>query len=254
MLVAMRVNTDTDLLVGEYVLGTLEFDERRKLEEVAGREPTVAAAVMVWERRLAPLHELIVPVKPPDGIWDVIAARLEDAEQVERARDPGFFEVYRELVRSHRADSAMRLVARLRRWRSIAILSIALSAVAIGYLTSKLIEPQMEEKPPLISVLKSDALTPPFVVAVDPAVGTLTARSVPGNTASDRAYAFWLLRGDGPPVSLGRLRSTGTLKPPALATIDRTELQKSALAVSIEQNDVPEDKPAGPLVYRGGFE
>jgi anti-sigma-K factor RskA len=250
----MKVNTDTDLLVGEYVLGTLEFDERRKLEEIAEREPTVAAAVLVWERRLAPLHELIVPVKPPAEIWNVIAERLDDTEQEERERDPGFFEVYRELMRSHRADSAMRLVARLRRWRSIAVLSISLSAVAIGYLTSKLIEPQMEEKPPLISVLKSDALTPPFVVAVDPAAGTLTVRSAPGNTATDRAYAFWLLRGDGEPVALGRLRSTGTLKPPAFATIDRVELRKSALAASIEQNDAPEDKPTGPFIYRGGFE
>jgi anti-sigma-K factor RskA len=102
----MKITDDTDLLVGEYVIGTLESDERRKLEEIAEREPTVAAAVMVWERRLAPLHELIVPVEPPAGIWDKIAAKLDDAPQEERERDPGFFEVYRELVQSHRAESA----------------------------------------------------------------------------------------------------------------------------------------------------
>lgn len=250
----MKVTTDTDLLVGEYVLGTLESEERSKLEEIAEREPTVAAAVMVWERRLAPLHELVVPVAPPAGVWEKIAERLEETKQVERERDPGFFEVYRELRRSHRADSAMNLVARLRRWRSVAIVSIALGAVIVGYLVSKLIEPHTIEQPPLVSVLRADALTPPFIVAIDPNMRTLTVRSVPANNPDDRAYAFWLIRGDSAPLPLGRLRGTGTLKPEVLTKFDRAALRESALAVSVEQNDAPADKPGAALVYRGGFE
>jgi anti-sigma-K factor RskA len=250
----MKITDDTDLLVGEYVIGTLESDERRKLEEIAEREPTVAAAVMVWERRLAPLHELIVPVEPPAGIWDEIAAKLDDAPQEERERDPGFFEVYRELVQSHRAESAMHLVARLRRWRSIAIVSVVLGAVVIGFLTAKLIEPHAQEMPPLVSVLRADALTPPFVVALDPTARTLTVRSVPATNPSDRSYSFWLLRGNSAPVPLGRLRGVGTLKPAALAKLDRAVLKESALAVSVDPNDAPADKPSGALVYRGGFE
>jgi anti-sigma-K factor RskA len=250
----MKVTDDTDLLVGEYVLGTLEYEERRKLDEIAEREPTVAASVMVWERRLAPLHELIVPVEAPAGIWDKIAAQLDDNGQVERERDPGFFEVYRELVRTHRADSAMAIVARLRRWRSIAIVSIVMGAVAVGFLTAKLIEPHAQEVPPMISVLRADALTPPFVVAIDTGARTLTVRSVPATNPSDRSYAFWLLRGNGEPVALGRLRGVGVLKPAVLAKLDRAALKESALAVSVEPNDAPADKPTAPLVYRGGFE
>jgi anti-sigma-K factor RskA len=250
----MKVTDDTDLLVGEYVLGTLESDERRKLEEIAEREPTVAASVMVWERRLGPLHELVVPVEAPAGIWDKVAAKLDETPQEERERDPGFFEVYRELVRTHRADSAMSLVARLRRWRSIAVVSIALAAVVIGSLTAKLIEPHAEESPPLVSVLRADALTPPFVVAVDLAARTLTVRSVPATNPDDRTYAFWLLRGNSAPVALGRLRGAGVLKPAAIAKLDRAALKESALGVSVESNDAPADKPSGALVYRGGFE
>lgn len=250
----MKVTSDTDLLVGEYVLGTLEIEERRRLEEVADREPTVLAAVMVWERRLAPLHELVVPVAPPEGIWETIDGQLEEVEQDDRERDPGFYEVYRELVRSHRADAAMNLVARLRRWRSVAIVSIVLGSVLVAFLVAKLIEPHAVEQPPLVSVLRSDALTPPFVVAIDAAEGTLTVRSVPATNPDDRAYAFWLLRGDRPPLPLGRLRGTGALKPPALEKLDPAALRESALAVSVEPNDAPADKPSGSLVYRGGFE
>ena len=174
--------------------------------------------------------------------------------QEERERDPGFFEVYRELLQSHRADSAMNLVARLRRWRSVAIVSIALGAVGVAFLAAQLIEPHAQEMPPLISVPRADALTPPFVLAVDPEAGTLTVRSVPATNPPDRAYAFWLLRGDGPPMPLGRLRGAGVLKPPALAGIDRAALRESAIAVSVEGNDAPTERPGTPLVYRGGFE
>ena len=250
----MKITEDTDLLVGEYVLGTLEREERRRLEDIAEREETVAAAVMVWERRLAPLHELIVPVEPPPRVWQEIAASLDDTDQDERVRDPGFFEVYRELLISHRAESAMALVARLRRWRSIAIVGIMLAAVVIAFLTAKLVEPHEVPAAPLISVLRADSLTPPFVVAIDPAAGTLTARSVPGTNPGDRSYAFWLLRGERPPLALGRLRGAGVLKPEALASIDRASLREAALAVSVEPDDAGLEKPTAPLVYRGGFE
>ena len=250
----MKITEDTDLLVGEYVLGTLEREERRRLEDIAEREETVAAAVMVWERRLAPLHELIVPVEPPPRVWQEIAASLDDTGQDERVRDPGFFEVYRELIVSHRAESAMALVARLRRWRSIAIVGIMLAAVVIAFLTAKLVEPHEVPAAPLISVLRADSLTPPFVVAIDPAAGTLTARSVPGTNPGDRSYAFWLLRGERPPLALGRLRGAGVLKPDALTAIDRASLREAALAVSIEPDDAGLEQPTAPLVYRGGFE
>jgi anti-sigma-K factor RskA len=154
----MKVTDDTDLLVGESVLGTLERDERRRLEDIAGREATVAAAVMVWERRLAPLHELIVPVEPPPNIWKEIEGSLDDIDQDERERDPGFFDIFRELVQSHRADSAMALVARLRRWRSIAIVGIALCLVVIASLIAVLVEPHDAPATPLISVLRSNEM------------------------------------------------------------------------------------------------
>ena len=250
----MKITEDTDLLVGEYVLGTLEREERRRLEDIAEREVTVAAAVMVWERRLAPLHELIAPVEPPPKVWQEIAASLDDTDQDERVRDPGFFEVYRELIVSHCAESAMALVARLRRWRSIAIVGIMLAAVVIAFLTAKLVEPHEVPAAPLISVLRADSLTPPFVVAIDPAAGTLTARSVPGTNPGDRSYAFWLLRGERPPLALGRMRGAGVLKPEALASIDRASLREAALAVSVEPDDAGLEKPTAPLVYRGGFE
>lgn len=250
----MKITDDTDLLVGEYVLGSLERDERAKLEEIAGREPTVAAAVMVWERRLAPLHELIVPVAPPEAIWPVIAQRLGAERQDRRPRDPGFLEVVQELARSYRADTAMRLVQRMRRWRTAAVLFGALAAAVCAYLGAELLRSKASPPVPLFAVLRSEAFAPPFIVALDLEKRTLQARSVPGNTADDRTYAFWLLRGQEPPVALGNLRGAGELRPEAFTRIDRASLQKSTIAVSIEPNAAPRARPSGPYVYRGTFE
>jgi len=135
----MKITDDTDLLVGEYVLGTLESDERAKLEEIASREPTVAAAIMVWERRLAPLHELIVPVAPPDTVWPEIEKQLLHEGQDSRWRDPGFLEVAQALAQSYKADTAMGLVQRMRRWRTFAVLFGAAALFLAAYLGATLL-------------------------------------------------------------------------------------------------------------------
>lgn len=250
----MKITDDTDLLVGEYVLGTLERDERAKLEEIAEQETTVAAAVMVWERRLAPLHELIVPAPPPDTVWPAIAARLGAEHQEARPRDPGFLEVVQELARSYRADTAMRLVQRMRRWRTATVLFGATALFLAAYLGAERLRSKEAPPVPLFAVLRSEAFAPPFIVALDLEKRTLQVRSVPGNTADDRTYAFWLLRGQEPPVALGNLRGAGELKPEAFSRIDRASLQKSMIAVSIEPNSAPRARPSGPYVYRGAFE
>jgi len=250
----MKVTEDTDLLVGEYVVGTLEREERQRLEEIAAAEPTVAAAVMVWERRLAPLHELVVPVDPPESLWPTIAARLAGEPQAERDRDPGFHDVFGELLQSHRAESAMRLVARLRWWRGIAIVSSMLGLTAFAAFVLQWMEPAPAPTAPLVSVLRSDTAAAPFIIALDPEGRTLAVRSVPSATADDRSYALWLLREGETPLPLGRTRGTGELRPDAFKQIDRETLRKAEIAVSVEANDAPHGMPTAPFIFRGRFE
>lgn len=251
---SMKLTEDTDLLVGEYVLGTLEREERKKLEEIAAREPTVQAAVMVWERRFAPLHELVEPVPPPEAIWPQIARGLDTAQQTRRPRDPGFFEVVRDLARSHGADTAYDLVGKLRRWRTVALVAGAVALALAALVAAELIRPAPLPTAPLIAVLRSDAFAPPFVVALDQQARALEVRSVPSDTADDRSYVFWLMRGDGEPLALGRLRGTGKLESDALKQTDRATLRQSEIAVSVEPNEASLNEPTGPFIYRGSFE
>lgn len=72
------------ILAAEYVLGTLDREERRQARARLAGDPQFAALVRLWERRLSPLHELAVPVAPPPDIWPAIALDLRSAPPVPR--------------------------------------------------------------------------------------------------------------------------------------------------------------------------
>ena len=61
----MTEEDDIDGLAAEYVLGSLDADERK---EVAARRRTDAAldrAIKAWEKRLGPLSEGVPDLEPP---------------------------------------------------------------------------------------------------------------------------------------------------------------------------------------------
>jgi hypothetical protein len=71
-----HVTGDADALAAEYVLGTLDFDERSAAESLRAQDAEFAAKVKVWERRLGELHLMVEPVDPDPDIWQSIKAKL----------------------------------------------------------------------------------------------------------------------------------------------------------------------------------
>ncbi|MFD2181882.1 anti-sigma factor domain-containing protein [Rhodoplanes azumiensis] len=72
--------TDDDRagLAAEYVLGTLDADERDEADALIARDPAFAAQVAAWERRLGELDTMVDPVTPPAAIWMALRARLPE--------------------------------------------------------------------------------------------------------------------------------------------------------------------------------
>ncbi|HJQ58761.1 MAG TPA: cupin domain-containing protein [Vineibacter sp.] len=74
---------DLDAQAGEYVLGTLDDDERRAFESRLASDPALRTAVDAWERRLAPaISATTAPELPDPSIWRRIEAVLQ-ARQAE---------------------------------------------------------------------------------------------------------------------------------------------------------------------------
>ena len=66
---------ELEALAAEYVLGTLDGDERDRLAEAADRDPGVRAAIEEWETRLADLESDTSTITAPDQLW----RRIDDA-------------------------------------------------------------------------------------------------------------------------------------------------------------------------------
>jgi hypothetical protein len=70
---------DRRLLAGEYVLGTLDADERARANELLGFDQQFRDLVSAWERRLGELHLMVEALEPEPEIWSRIKGRLDGA-------------------------------------------------------------------------------------------------------------------------------------------------------------------------------
>ena len=107
----MTMNEDREALAAEYVLGTLDADERARVELMLETDPPFATLVHAWEKKLGELHHTIEPVEPPAHVWRRITARLDGTP-------------------AEGGAEVIDLTKRLRRWRSAAVMSRRARGVA----------------------------------------------------------------------------------------------------------------------------
>jgi len=77
----MTSDDDRDALAAEYVLGTLDADERVRVESMMSADVTFTVLVRRWERRLGELHGMVEAVEPPAQVWDKIKADIGEAPE-----------------------------------------------------------------------------------------------------------------------------------------------------------------------------
>ena len=72
----MTERDDIDMLAAEYVLGTLDAQERAAVDARRVREADLAAAIAAWEQRLAPLNSHAQEIAASPGLFAKIEAQL----------------------------------------------------------------------------------------------------------------------------------------------------------------------------------
>ena len=72
----MAYSEDHIALAAEYALGTLDADERALVETMLIVDPGFLEIVQAWERKLAPLHQMVSPVDPPAALRDRIKSAV----------------------------------------------------------------------------------------------------------------------------------------------------------------------------------
>jgi hypothetical protein len=78
----------SDALAAEYVLGTLDSDERAQARALLAADDRFAAKVRFWERHLGELHLMVEPVEPEPKIWVRIKARMLEAQPAPAVEPP----------------------------------------------------------------------------------------------------------------------------------------------------------------------
>ena len=224
---------DLEALAADYVLGTLDFRERWRVEKRMRTDPAFEALVHDWTRRLAPLAEAVPPVDPPSALWKEIEASLPVHPRPPAEVVP---------LAERRPNIAL--------WRSWALAATAAAAALAVYIG---ITPPSITETRYVAVLNRGEASPSWLVSVDIADKTLSIRPLADVAVPDKDLELWLVSTEKvPPRSLGLLNARHEISIPISAVL-REELPKAAaLAVSLEPaGGSPTGQPTGPVLYQG---
>jgi anti-sigma-K factor RskA len=79
---------DLNALAAEYVLGTLDYEERKGATALLEVDPAFRGIVHIWERRFGDLHLMVEAVDPDPELWARIKPKIAGIEQVPLAIPP----------------------------------------------------------------------------------------------------------------------------------------------------------------------
>jgi anti-sigma-K factor RskA len=202
-----------DLLAAEYVLGTLDGEERKGAQDRIASDPAFAALVGRWERRLGELHVLTADMEPPPALWDAVKEKRAAVAPSETVRLPDPTPPQPMPSPSATPPDIRALRARMARWRTLAVFTGSLAAALLAFIllpkwAPGLLPPSLTPKPPAplaksaepgspsrryVAVLERDAVPPAFVLVFDAGAHSLTLRRVGAPREPGKSYELWLI-------------------------------------------------------------
>jgi len=221
---------EIEALAGEYVLGTLDPDERRAAEARIVADPTFRTAVAEWEKRLQPLADTVPEASPPVAVLARIVAAIDSAPALAPA-----------------GGNVVALRRSVRRWQITTVLMGAAAAVLAAVVVLDRTAPAPQSQ--FVAVLTAEGAKPAFVATVDTAKGTISVRRVASEAPPDKSYELWSIEPNAAPKSLGLLEQASLSRALPVAPTG-----KATLAISLEpKGGSPTGAPTGPVVFSGAL-
>ena len=226
----MADGDEIEALAGEYVLGTLDADERRAAEARVAADPAFRTAVAEWEKRLQPLADTVPEVSPPAAVLARIMAAIDAAPAAASA-----------------GGNVVALRRSVRRWQITTVLMGAAAAVLAAVVVLDRTAPTPQSQ--FVAVLTAEGAKPAFVAMVDTAKGTISVRRVASEAPPDKSYELWAIEPNAAPKSLGLLEQASLSRALPVAPTG-----KATLAISLEpKGGSPTGAPTGPVVFSGAL-
>jgi anti-sigma-K factor RskA len=267
----MIEDEDHIALAAEYVLGTLDGDERMRVETMMNVDQDFKALVESWERRLGELHAMVAAVEPPEQVWGKIRSAVSAIEPSAALRLPELSTpppmvpvAPPQLITAASAD-VVTLSSRARRWRGVAQAMTALAACLVALIgvqtwRSDMLPEAMRPKVaavapsrPLVAVLSRDGGPPAFVMTVDVATKTFTVRRAGVDPEGSKSYELWMVSDKfTQPRSLGIIGKADFTPKAQLATFDRDTVDNATYAITLEpQGGSPTGQPTSAPIFAG---
>ncbi len=232
----MTERDDLDMLVAEFVLGTLPAREREYVETRRREDPEVEALILQWEERLGRLAEETEPVQPSPALFAKIEKALDRIESTPRE--------------AAETSNVVALHSQLNRWRwSTAIASVA----ALVLMAILVFQPQPSpQTQSFVAVFQHNDEQPAFLLTVDLKEQRLNIRPVTAEPRPGKSYQLWIKADElGPnPRSVGVLGNDFTLDEGALRNYDPALLKEATFGISVEpEGGSPTGQPTGPAIH-----
>jgi anti-sigma-K factor RskA len=235
----MSDDDNDEVMAAEYVLGTLEADERTVFASVLTHDPAERELVARWEARLARLGAVVPEVVPPPEVWDRLSETLFGAPSAPPLT----------LMEGGRRDDDTERLRRSRNlWRGFALASGALAASLAILVTEREIVRRWAEQPAYVAVVNRGGDAPALIVRVDLARGQVFVRPVSTEVPAGKSLELWYIGAGKAPKSMG-LIDGGPLR---LPLPEGAKVDKASFAVTVEpEGGSPTGGPTGPIVYSG---
>lgn len=233
---------DREMMAAEYVLGTLDANERAQAEILQASDSEFAAQVRYWENYLGALIANQEPVEPRRDLFPGIKQRIA-----------------REVAPGGRGANVIDLTRRLNLWRGTALAASALAASLLLFVGLRDFAPDYlptalrPDGARYVAVIQQSKDAPAFLLTVDTRTKSFTVRRVGAEPPQGRAYELWLVHDKFPgPRSLGVVSDHEFTRPAALANYDPRIISEATYAVSVEPpGGSPTGAPTGPVVFTG---
>lgn len=224
-----HIDERDEMLVAEYVLGTLPHGERVAFEQRLATEQTLQERVAWWNQQFVPLSDDIAPVQPSENVFASIERRLFDAT----APKQSWWE-------------------NLNFWRGLSVASLAgMLVIGVLYANQRAtlsIQPSDE----YIAQIAGEASDVQLVALYDEATKTLKLNRTSGSSAIGRDFELWVIAGGNAPVSLGVLPTDESFEVLIPQELQSALVSDAVLAVSDEPSGgSPTGQPTGAVLATG---
>jgi len=232
----MRDPRRDEVIAGEYVLGVLSAEDRRKVEARLAKDRQFAAMVNRWEENLSTFNDDYEALQPPPRAYSAIEQRILGTAPPDAAFSGkvagGFWNS-------------------LALWRSLALASLVTS-VGLALSMSTLMAPRPMSSGRLVADLAGENAAINLVARYDEANGALRVTPVAAGKQKEKSLELWLVEEGKSPISLGVLPQTGEGELAVPAVMRGRLVQGAVLAVSVEPfGGSPTGSATGPVIASG---